>query len=211
MESSCSDWMLSTVLLEFGRCRTGWKEFGQYCYQFNLVKKSWSNARVSCVNQQADLVSIHSPVEQAHITLETGPYGLQSAAWIGKFFYCYSLWHSYGWLSLNNACLVSRQIYTSTQLSHHNQPSKNMFTKLCTRILRLGHVARNCFLEGISSYRFARRLVSVTWQDGVLDARLIRPGLWIGVLLFRCKFVHELLSCCSRQIPQWWEITVVVT
>ena len=82
--------LLSICLLEFGRCRTGWKDFGQYCYQFNLVKKSWSNARVSCVNQQADLVSIHSPVEQAHITLETGPYGLQSSAWIGKLlFYSY--------------------------------------------------------------------------------------------------------------------------
>jgi len=77
-------------ILEFGRCRTGWKDFGQYCYQFNLVKKSWSNARVSCVNQQADLISIHSPIEQAHITLETGPYGLQSVAWIGKLlFYSY--------------------------------------------------------------------------------------------------------------------------
>ena len=48
--------------------------------------KPWSSARVSCVNQQADLVSIHSPVEQAHITLETGAYGLQSMAWIGNVF-----------------------------------------------------------------------------------------------------------------------------
>ena len=36
------------------------------------------------MNQQAELVSIHSPVEQAHISLETGPHGLDSPAWIGK-------------------------------------------------------------------------------------------------------------------------------
>lgn len=69
---------------EFGSCRVGWKDFGQYCYQFNLNKKSWPSAQISCVNQQAELVSIHSPVEQAHISLETGPHGLDSPAWIGK-------------------------------------------------------------------------------------------------------------------------------
>ena len=74
---------------EFGSCRTGWKDFGQFCYQFNLVKKSWSAARAACVSQQADLVSIHSPVEQSHITLEVGPYGLQSQAWIGNKFFCF--------------------------------------------------------------------------------------------------------------------------
>lgn len=84
MEQSCSDGTLSPLFPEFGSCRIGWKDFGPYCYQFNLVKKSWSSARVSCVNQQAELVSIHSPVEQAHITLETGPHGLDSIAWIGK-------------------------------------------------------------------------------------------------------------------------------
>ena len=36
------------------------------------------------MNQQAQLASIHSPVEQAHITLEVGPYGLQERAWIGN-------------------------------------------------------------------------------------------------------------------------------
>ena len=36
------------------------------------------------MNQQAELASIHSPVEQAHITLETGPHGLDATAWIGK-------------------------------------------------------------------------------------------------------------------------------
>ncbi|CAH3127383.1 unnamed protein product [Pocillopora meandrina] len=70
-------------LAEFGSCRVGWKDFGQYCYQFNLNKKSWPSAQISCVNQQAELVSIHSPVEQAHISLETGPHGLDSPAWIG--------------------------------------------------------------------------------------------------------------------------------
>lgn len=49
-----------------------------------MNKKSWPSAQISCVNQQAELVSIHSPVEQAHISLETGPHGLDSPAWIGK-------------------------------------------------------------------------------------------------------------------------------
>ena len=73
-------------ILELGSCQTGWKEFGQFCYQFNLNKKSWHDARLSCVNQQAELVSIHSPVEQAHITLEVGPDALDAEAWIGKQF-----------------------------------------------------------------------------------------------------------------------------
>ena len=100
-EESCYHVLIQCSLLcalEFGSCQTGWKDFGQYCYQFNLAKKSWSSARVSCVNQQADLVSIHSPVEQAHIALETGPYGLQSVAWIGRvLFYSFrnSLCYSY--------------------------------------------------------------------------------------------------------------------
>ncbi|PFX30431.1 Macrophage mannose receptor 1 [Stylophora pistillata] len=70
-------------LAEFGSCKVGWKDFGQYCYQFNLDKKTWASAQISCVNQQAELVSIHSPVEQAHISLETGPHGVDSPAWIG--------------------------------------------------------------------------------------------------------------------------------
>lgn len=78
------DNFLSFHFSEFGSCRTGWKDFGQFCYQFNLNKKSWSDARVACVSQQAELVSIHSPVEQSHITLEVGPYGLQAEAWIGN-------------------------------------------------------------------------------------------------------------------------------
>ena len=41
------------------------------------------------MSQQADLVSIHSPVEQSHITLEVGPYGLQSQAWIGNKSFCF--------------------------------------------------------------------------------------------------------------------------
>ena len=73
------------LLPEFGRCTTGWKDFGQFCYQFNLDKKSWSDAQVACVNQQGELVSIHSPVEQALVALQTGPLGLDADAWIGRF------------------------------------------------------------------------------------------------------------------------------
>ena len=73
-------------ILELGSCQTGWKVFGQFCYQFNLDKKSWYAARLACVSQQAELASIHSPVEQAYITLEVRLYGLD-AAWIGKKFF----------------------------------------------------------------------------------------------------------------------------
>ncbi|XP_048579859.1 uncharacterized protein LOC5521691 isoform X2 [Nematostella vectensis] len=68
---------------EFGNCKTGWKEFGQFCYQFNMEKKSWSAARQQCQANGGDLVSIQSPVEQAHITLEVGQFGVREYAWIG--------------------------------------------------------------------------------------------------------------------------------
>ncbi|XP_068726517.1 macrophage mannose receptor 1-like [Montipora capricornis] len=71
-------------LAELGSCQTGWNVFGQFCYQFNQDKKSWHAARLACVSQQAELASIHSPVEQAYITLEVAAYGLDaSSAWIG--------------------------------------------------------------------------------------------------------------------------------
>ncbi|XP_044179085.1 uncharacterized protein LOC114946811 isoform X1 [Acropora millepora] len=70
-------------LAELGSCQTGWKAFGQNCYQVSSNKKSWIQARLACANQRADLVSIHSPVEQAHIALQVGPYGLNAEAWIG--------------------------------------------------------------------------------------------------------------------------------
>lgn len=70
-------------LAELGSCQTGWKAFGQNCYQVNSNKKSWIQARLACANQRSDLVSIHSPVEQAHIALQVGPYGLNAEAWIG--------------------------------------------------------------------------------------------------------------------------------
>ena len=73
------------IFTEFGSCLTGWKAFGQNCYQFNANKKSWLLARLACANQRGDLASIHSPVEQAHITLAVGPYGLNAEAWIGNF------------------------------------------------------------------------------------------------------------------------------
>ncbi|XP_048579857.1 uncharacterized protein LOC5521688 isoform X1 [Nematostella vectensis] len=68
---------------EFGVCRTGWKEYGQYCYQFNSDKRNWQSARLMCQNRGGELVSILSPVEQAHITLEVGFFGLSTFAWIG--------------------------------------------------------------------------------------------------------------------------------
>ena len=73
------------ISVELGSCQTGWKAFGQNCYQVNSNKKSWIQARLACANQRADLVSIHSPVEQAHIALQVGPYELNAEAWIGNF------------------------------------------------------------------------------------------------------------------------------
>lgn len=74
-----------SFISELGICTLGWKEFGQYCYQFNKEYKSWAVARSKCQKQGGDLVSINSPVEQAHISLEVGPFGLNSYAWIGMF------------------------------------------------------------------------------------------------------------------------------
>lgn len=42
-------------------------------------------ARLACASQRGDLASIHSPVEQAHITLAVGPSELNAEAWIGNF------------------------------------------------------------------------------------------------------------------------------
>ena len=70
---------------EFGNCKLGWKEFGQYCYQFNYDKKNWQAARLQCQQRGGELVSINSPVEQAHVSLEAGEYGLATYAWIGVY------------------------------------------------------------------------------------------------------------------------------
>ena len=75
-----------------------------------MNKKSWSDARVACVSQQAELASIHSPVEQSHITLEVGPYGLHVEAWIG-----------------NNTSEMLRHLLNR----HHTSSSSIQFTKVC--------------------------------------------------------------------------------
>jgi hypothetical protein len=69
--------------VEFGSCKFGWKEFGQFCYQFNFEQKTWQSARLQCQKQGGELTSINSPVEQAHISLEVGEFGLGKYAWIG--------------------------------------------------------------------------------------------------------------------------------
>ena len=71
---------------EFGTCPTGWKSYGQYCYQFNVDSKTWSAASLACKAQSAELASVHSSVEQANIALETGPYGTDQFHWLGELF-----------------------------------------------------------------------------------------------------------------------------
>lgn len=75
---------IALCLLEFGSCKLGWKEFGQFCYQFNFDQKNWAAARLECQKRGGELTSINSPVEQAHISLEVGEFGIGKYAWIGK-------------------------------------------------------------------------------------------------------------------------------
>ena len=80
----CHCLYVNTLSPEFGSCTTGWKDYGQYCYLFSRHKMSWTQADLDCKAKGSNLITINSPVEQAHITVETGIYGLNSWAWIGK-------------------------------------------------------------------------------------------------------------------------------
>ena len=52
-------------------CEKGWLGYNGYCYRYISYKKSWSDARTYCASLGADLVSIHSTVENDIVTVLT--------------------------------------------------------------------------------------------------------------------------------------------
>ena len=44
-------------------CPMGWLGYGGHCYRYFTYKKNFNDARNHCLNLDADLVSIHSSIE----------------------------------------------------------------------------------------------------------------------------------------------------
>lgn len=64
-----------------GGCPSGWVGFSDNCYQWNSQKLTWSDAREFCNNHEADLVSIHSDLENNFISYQLSP--KKQRFWIG--------------------------------------------------------------------------------------------------------------------------------
>ena len=52
-------------------CDKGWLGYNGFCYRYIAYKKSWFDARTYCANLGADLVSIHSTLENDIVTVLT--------------------------------------------------------------------------------------------------------------------------------------------
>ncbi|CAH1775812.1 unnamed protein product [Owenia fusiformis] len=69
-----------------GTCPSGWKEYGNYCYEFNSYiindQKTWTDAVDNCRHKNADLVSIWSQDEQTFV-FENLPRTQENDFWIG--------------------------------------------------------------------------------------------------------------------------------
>ena len=74
------------VFLEFGSCEGTQIAHGSYCYSFHSSAYSWSSASSICRENGGDLISIHSPVEQAFFSLKVGKYGYNRRFYIGEIF-----------------------------------------------------------------------------------------------------------------------------
>lgn len=70
--------------LEFGECYSHQLAHGSYCYEFNTTHVDWKTAQQTCRNNKGDLISIHSPVEQALLNLNSGSLGYDLPTWIGR-------------------------------------------------------------------------------------------------------------------------------
>ncbi|XP_071954244.1 C-type lectin-like [Antedon mediterranea] len=44
-------------------CQEGWLSFQDNCYKFEATKKTWTEARISCLQQNADLVVVRNEAE----------------------------------------------------------------------------------------------------------------------------------------------------
>ena len=62
-------------------CPPGWVGFSDNCYQWNSQNLTWSDAREFCNNHEADLVSIHSDLENNFISYQVSP--KKQRFWIG--------------------------------------------------------------------------------------------------------------------------------
>merc|ERR1712048_830362 len=55
-------------------CEAGWTEFGGKCYKYFAETKTWGDAQDQCVQNGAELVSIHSAEENVFVAgLSSGP------------------------------------------------------------------------------------------------------------------------------------------
>lgn len=48
-----------TMDVEYSDCAKSWEEYGEYCYKYFKVKKTWSDAEAHCESLNGDLMSIH--------------------------------------------------------------------------------------------------------------------------------------------------------
>merc|ERR1712062_431157 len=48
-------------------CQAGWSAFNGNCYKFFSEEKTWENAKDQCVEEQANLVSLHSEEEHQFV------------------------------------------------------------------------------------------------------------------------------------------------
>ena len=51
-----------------GYCPENWKEFGAYCYKFDINSRSFGDAKFDCYQQAAYLVTIHNDAELEFVT-----------------------------------------------------------------------------------------------------------------------------------------------
>ena len=63
-------------------CPSGWMKFSGNCYQFNSETLSWQSAQHQCSSQEADLVSIHSELENNFTSRQVNP--KSQRFWIGS-------------------------------------------------------------------------------------------------------------------------------
>ncbi|XP_071954014.1 uncharacterized protein [Antedon mediterranea] len=62
-------------------CQNGWLYFQDSCYKFEATKKSWTEARISCLQQDADLVVVRSKEENDFLYANSNPGG--GDLWLG--------------------------------------------------------------------------------------------------------------------------------
>lgn len=53
------------------KCLAGWKIFERSCYYFSTETMSWSDAKETCIDQDAHLVIVESELEQVSQTLSS--------------------------------------------------------------------------------------------------------------------------------------------